>query len=164
MLILRESCGLIDFMEWGRKQILLYFWYLEYIHILTYSIQKGTLRVIISVRSRPVVLPIRLPDMDSLLIHIVVFQRLLIQEVEEIFDSWWDHCPRAQHAAEEVIHKLLQCSLKGATNNVRQGRDTERSQKYQRHNYLQREYSYSSFYCAFSALSKIALTWKNLGL
>lgn len=40
MLILRESRGLIDFMEWGRKQILLYFWYLEYIHILTYSIQK----------------------------------------------------------------------------------------------------------------------------
>lgn len=120
--------------------------------------------MIISVRSRPVVLPIRLPDMDSLLIHIVVFQRLLIQEVKEIFDSWWDHCPRAQHAAEEVIHKLLQCSLKGATNNVRQGRDTERSQKYQRHNYLQGEYSYSSLYCAFSALSKIALTWKNLGL
>ena len=70
-------------------------------------------------------LPISLPDMDGLLIHIVVFQRLLIQEVKEIFDSRWHYCPRAQHAAEEVIHKLLQCSLKGATNNVRQGRDTE---------------------------------------
>ena len=70
-------------------------------------------------------LPISLPDMDGLLIHIVVFQRLLIQEVKEIFDSRWHHCPRAQHAAEEVIHKLLQCSLKGATNNVRQGRDRE---------------------------------------
>lgn len=57
--------------------------------------------------------------MDGLIIYVVVFQRLLIQEVKEIFDSWWHHCPRAQHAAEEVIHKLLQCSLKGATNNVR---------------------------------------------
>lgn len=57
--------------------------------------------------------------MNGLLIHVVVLQRLLIQEVKEIFDSWWHHCPRAQHAAEEVIHKLLQCSLKGATNNVR---------------------------------------------
>lgn len=69
--------------------------------------------------------------MDGLLIHIVVFQRLLVQEVKEIFDSWWHHSPRAQHAAEEVIHKLLQRSLKGATNNVRQGRDGEQSQKYQ---------------------------------
>lgn len=59
--------------------------------------------------------------MNGLLIHVVVLQRLLIQEVKEIFDSWWHHCPRAQHAAEEVIHKLLQCSLKGATNNVRRG-------------------------------------------
>lgn len=69
--------------------------------------------------------------MDGFLIHVVVFQRLFIQEVKEIFDSWWHHSPGAQHAAEEVIHKLLQCSLKGATNNVRQGRDGERSQKYQ---------------------------------
>lgn len=69
--------------------------------------------------------------MDGLLIHIVVFQRLLIQEVKEIFDCRWHHCPGAQHAAEEVIHKLLQRSLKGATNNVRQGRDAEQSQKYQ---------------------------------
>jgi len=56
--------------------------------------------------------PVSLPDMDSLLVHIVVFQRLLIQEVKEIFDSRWHHCPRAQHTAEEVIYKLLQCSLK----------------------------------------------------
>lgn len=45
--------------------------------------------------------------MDGLLINIVVFQGLFIQEVKKIFDSWWDHSPRAQHAAEEVIHKLL---------------------------------------------------------
>lgn len=69
--------------------------------------------------------------MDGLLIHIVVFQSLFVQEVKEIFDSRWHHCPGAQHAAEEVIHKLLQCSLKGATNNVRQGTDRELSQKYQ---------------------------------
>lgn len=68
--------------------------------------------------------------MDGLLIHIV-FQRLLIQEVKEIFDSRWHHCHRAKHTSEEVIHKLLQCSLKGATNNVRQGRDREQRQKYQ---------------------------------
>lgn len=61
--------------------------------------------------------------MDGLLIHIVVFQRLFVQEIEEIFDSWWHHCPRAQHAAEEVIDKLLQCSLKGATNKMRLGRE-----------------------------------------
>lgn len=59
------------------------------------------------------VLPISLPDMDGLLIHIM-FQRLLIQEVKEIFDSRWHHCPRAQHTSEEVIHKLLQRSLNGA--------------------------------------------------
>ncbi|TNN76010.1 hypothetical protein EYF80_013773 [Liparis tanakae] len=53
-------------------------------------------------------------NMDSLLIHIVVFQRLLIQEVKEIFDSRWHHCPRAQHTAEEVIYELLQRSLKDA--------------------------------------------------
>lgn len=83
-------------------------------------------------RRRPaVLLPISLPDMDGLLIHIVVFQSLFVQEVKEIFDSRWHHCPGAQHAAEEVIHKLLQCSLKGATNNVRQGTDREQSQKYQ---------------------------------
>ncbi len=68
--------------------------------------------------------------MDGLLIHVVVLLRLLIQKVKEIFDSWWHHSPGAQHAAEEVIHKLLQRSLKGATNNVRQGRDRELSQKY----------------------------------
>lgn len=51
--------------------------------------------------------------MDGLLVHIVVFQCLLIQKVKEILDSWWHDRPRAQHAAEEVIHKLLQCSLKG---------------------------------------------------
>lgn len=85
----------------------------------------------ISVCKLEVLLPVSLPDMDGLLIHIVVFQRLLIQEVKEIFDSRWHHCHGAQHAAEEVIHKLLQCSLKGATDNVRQGRGREQSQKYQ---------------------------------
>lgn len=84
-----------------------------------------------SVCRHAVHLPISLPDMDGLFIHIVVFQCLLIQEVKEIFDSRWHHCPRAQHAAEEVIHKLLQRSLKGATNNVRQRRDGEQRQKYQ---------------------------------
>lgn len=66
--------------------------------------------------------------MDGLLVHIVVFQCLLIQEVKEIFDSRWNNCPRAQHAAEEVIHKLLQRSLKEATNNVRQGAKPATSQ------------------------------------
>lgn len=69
--------------------------------------------------------------MNGLLIHVVVFQCLLIQEVKEIFDSWRHQCTRAQHAAEEVIHKLLQRSLKGATNNVRRGRVGEQSQQYQ---------------------------------
>lgn len=89
------------------------------------------MRVTIRIYRLAVLLPISLPDMDGLFIHIGVFQRLLIQEVKEIFDCRWHHCPGAQHAAEEVIHKLLQCSLKGATNNVRQGRDGEQSQKYQ---------------------------------
>lgn len=80
---------------------------------------------------RVVILPISLPDMDGLLINIVMFQRLLIQEVKEIFDSWWHHCPRAQHTAEEVIHKLLQRSLEEATNNVRPSRDREQRHKYE---------------------------------
>lgn len=64
--------------------------------------------------------------MDGLFIHVVVFQCLFIQEVKEIFDGRWHHCPGAQHAAEEVVHKLLQCSLKGATKYC----EAEQSQKY----------------------------------
>lgn len=107
-------------------------------HFLNYSLYKWNFESDYQCMQacRQYFLPISLPDMDGLLIHIVVFQRLLIQEVKEIFDCGWHHCPRAQHAAEEVIHKLLQCSLKEATNNVRQGRDREQRQNKSRRSYL----------------------------
>ena len=54
-----------------------------------------------------------LPDVDGLLVHVVMFERLLVQEVKEVLDGGRHHRPGTQHAAEEVIHKLLQCSLEG---------------------------------------------------
>ena len=77
-------------------------------------------------------LPIFLPDVNGLIIY-AVLQGLLIQEVEEVFDSWWHDGPGAQDATEKVIDKLLQRSLKGETKNVRQARagsDTALRHKY----------------------------------
>ena len=55
--------------------------------------------------------PVGLPDVDRLLVHIVVFQRLLVQEVKEVLDGGRHHCPGAQNTPEEVVHKLLESSL-----------------------------------------------------
>lgn len=49
--------------------------------------------------------------MQRLLVHVVVSQRLLIQEVKEILDSRRNDGAGGQDAAEEVIHKLLQGPL-----------------------------------------------------
>lgn len=56
--------------------------------------------------------PVGFPDVQRLLVHVVVSQRLLVQEVEEVLDGWRDDGAGAQHAAEEVVHKLLQGALK----------------------------------------------------
>lgn len=55
--------------------------------------------------------PVGFPDVQRLLVHVVVPQRLLIQEVKEILDSRRNDGAGGQDAAEEVIHKLLQGSL-----------------------------------------------------
>ena len=57
--------------------------------------------------------PVGLPDVDGLFVHVVVLQRLLIQEVKEVLDGWRHHGPGAQNAPEEIVHKLLQRSLGG---------------------------------------------------
>lgn len=56
--------------------------------------------------------PVSLPDVQRLLVHVVVSQRLLVQEVKEVFDGRGDDGARAQNAAEEIVHKLLQSALK----------------------------------------------------
>ena len=58
-----------------------------------------------------VCVPVGLPDMDGLLLNVVVFQSLLIQEVKEVFNCRRNHRSRTQHTAEEIIHKLLQSTL-----------------------------------------------------
>lgn len=55
--------------------------------------------------------------MDGLIIH-TVLQGLFIQEIKEVFDSWWHDGPGAEDATEEVIDELLKRSLKQATKNV----------------------------------------------
>lgn len=60
-------------------------------------------------------LPVGLPDMDGLIVHVVVLERLLVQEVKKVFDRRRHHRPGAQHTAEEIVHKLLQRSLEETT-------------------------------------------------
>lgn len=55
--------------------------------------------------------PVGLPDVQRLLVYIVVSLRLLVQEIEEVFDGRRDDGTRTQHAAEEIVHKLLQSAL-----------------------------------------------------
>lgn len=70
-----------------------------------------TVKTAIVVRSSPV----SLPDVQRLLVHVVVSQRLFVQEVKEVFDGRRDDGARTQHAAEEVVHELLQSALKKIT-------------------------------------------------
>lgn len=55
--------------------------------------------------------PVGLPYVDGFLVYVVMFVCLLVQEVEEVLDSWRDRGPRTQHAAEEIIDELLQRAL-----------------------------------------------------
>lgn len=55
--------------------------------------------------------PVCLPDVQRLLVHVVVLQRLLVQEVKEVFDGRRNDGVRAQHAAEEIVYELLQRAL-----------------------------------------------------
>ena len=62
--------------------------------------------------------PVSLPDVQRLLVHVVVSQRLFVQEVKEVFDGRRNDGARTQHAAEEIVHKLLQGALKKKQNNT----------------------------------------------
>lgn len=55
--------------------------------------------------------PVGLPDVQRFLVHVVVSLCLFIQEVEEVFDCRRDDGAGAEHAAKEIIHKLLQSAL-----------------------------------------------------
>ena len=53
--------------------------------------------------------------MQRLLVHVVVLLRLLVQEVKEVFDCRRNDGVGTQHAAEEVVHELLQRALEEST-------------------------------------------------
>lgn len=55
--------------------------------------------------------PVCLPNVQRLLVHVVVLQRLLVQEVKEVFDGRGNDGVRTQHAAEEIVYELLQRAL-----------------------------------------------------
>lgn len=55
--------------------------------------------------------PVSLPYVDGFLIYVVMLVCLLVQEVEEVLDSWRNRGPRTQDAAEEIVDKLLQRAL-----------------------------------------------------
>lgn len=55
--------------------------------------------------------PVGLPDVQRLLVHVVVSLRLFVQKVKEVFDGRRDGRAGAQNAAEEIVHKLLQGAL-----------------------------------------------------
>lgn len=62
--------------------------------------------------------PVCLPDVQRLLVHVVVLQRLLVQEVKEVFDGRRNDGVRTQHAAEEIVYELLQRALQESTEGV----------------------------------------------
>lgn len=56
--------------------------------------------------------PVGLPDVDGLWVGDVVLQRLLVQQVEEVLDGQRDGPAGAEDGGEQVVHKLLQRSLR----------------------------------------------------
>ncbi len=59
--------------------------------------------------------PVGLPDVNGFLVYVLVFEGLLIQEVEKVFNCRRDGGTRTEHTAKEIIHELLQRSLKTHT-------------------------------------------------
>lgn len=56
--------------------------------------------------------------MQRLLVHVVVLQRLLVQEVKEVFDGRRNDGVGTQHAAEEIVYELLQRALQESRGGV----------------------------------------------
>lgn len=56
--------------------------------------------------------PVSLPDVDGLGVVDVVLQRLLVQQVEEVLDGQRDGPAGAEDGSEQVVHELLQRSLR----------------------------------------------------
>lgn len=56
--------------------------------------------------------PVGLPDVYGFLVYVLVSQGLLIQEVKKVFNRRRDGGVRTKHTAKEIIHELLQRSLK----------------------------------------------------
>lgn len=65
-----------------------------------------------------VLLPVGLPDVDGLGVGDIVLQRLLIQEVEEVLDGQRDGPTGAEDGGEQVVHELLERSLRWSRDNV----------------------------------------------
>lgn len=55
--------------------------------------------------------PVGLPDVYGLRIRDAMLSRLLVQQVKKVFHGERDWTAGAEDHGEQVIHKLLQCSL-----------------------------------------------------
>lgn len=61
---------------------------------------------------RPVFgVPVGLPNVYRLWVGDAVLSRLVVQQVEEVFDSQRDRTTGAEDHREQVVHKLLQRAL-----------------------------------------------------
>lgn len=56
--------------------------------------------------------PVGLPDVDGLGVGDAVLQRLVVQQVEEVLDGQRDGPAGAEDGGEQVVHELLQRSLR----------------------------------------------------
>ena len=56
--------------------------------------------------------PVGLPDVDGILVRDAMLLSLFIQQVKEVLDSQRHRAAGAEDHLEQVIHKLLQCTLR----------------------------------------------------
>ena len=59
------------------------------------------------------IVPVGLPNVNCLRVADAVLSRLVVQQVKEIFDSQWDRTAGAEDHCEQIVDKLLQCTLRG---------------------------------------------------
>lgn len=67
-------------------------------------------------------LPVGLPDVDGFWVSDVVLQGLLIQQVEKVLDSQRYRPTGAEDRSEQIVHKLLKCSLRRSKDRKRSTR------------------------------------------
>lgn len=72
----------------------------------------GSQEALTSVLSPAPPTPVGLPDVDGILVRDAVLLSLFIQQVEEVLHSQGHRAAGAEDHLEQVIHKLLQCTLR----------------------------------------------------